>query len=63
MALGRQLADLEDVVDQMVEVLGELRAHVDDETPVDGAALIQRMEAAFERPSDGRSVAPDRSAG
>lgn len=61
MALGRQLADLEDVVDQMVEVLDELRAQVADESTLDATELIERMEAAFVRPSDGHSVVPEKT--
>ena len=54
-ALGLQLADLEDVVDQLAEVLDELRANNDD-GPVEVAGLIERMESAFVRPSDGQAV-------
>ncbi len=62
MALGRHLADLEDVVDQLAEVLEELRSNADDEAPVDAHELVERMEAAFVRPSDGRSAVPERTA-
>ena len=55
MALGLQLADLEDVVDQLAEVLDELRANVGD-GPIEASELIERMESAFVRPSDGQSV-------
>ncbi len=61
-ALGRHLADLEDVVDQLAEVLEEFRSTADDEAPVDAHELVERMEAAFVRPSDGRSALPDRNA-
>lgn len=54
-ALGRELADLEDVVDQLAEVLVELRANVDDEA-FDAHEVVERMEAAFVRPSDGRTA-------
>ena len=60
-ALGLQLADLEDVVDQLVEVLEELRAMADDDAPVDAQQLVERLEAAFVRPSDGRSAIPQRT--
>lgn len=60
-ALGRQLADLEDVVDQLAEVLEEFRANLDDPGAFEPSALVERMESAFVRPSDGRSVLPDPS--
>ena len=56
MDLGRQLADLEDVVDQLAEVLDELRATADELAPFDAQQLVERLEAAFVRPSDGTSV-------
>ncbi len=59
--LSKELADLEDVVDQLAEVLDELRATADDDAPVDAQQLVERLEAAFVRPSDGRSAIPERT--
>ena len=45
--MSEQLAELEDVVDQVQELLGELRAEVDDGRTIDGDDLLGRLEAAL----------------
>ena len=45
--MSEQLAELEDVVDQVRELIGELRAEVDDDRPIDGQELLERLEGAL----------------
>lgn len=51
--MSEQLAEHEDVVDQVREVVAELRADVADDQQVDGQALLERLEAALVGPSFG----------
>jgi uncharacterized coiled-coil protein SlyX len=45
--MSEQLAEHEDIVDQVREVVAELRADVADDQQVDGQVLLERLEAAL----------------